>query len=488
MICITINQESRRFALVDMLNAGRQCDLLEVRLDRFEKSPDLSEIFANKPKPIIMSCRRKQDGGYWEGSEEERLTLLRQCIVSKADYVEIELDVADSIRRFPPSQRVISYTNLAETPFDILEIYDEMKTKSPDVIKLTTLARTPEEAWPLVQIMAKPMIPTVVVGLGKPGVMLSVLGKKIGSPWTYAALEKGMEAFPGQPTISDLRDAYHYGDIQKSTRFIGVTGFGEREYYVVAAMNALFKQSGLPARCLPMGVGDVKLFRKVMEAVKLAGVIIDGPNQAAMLEIATERHTTAEQTKATDLLLYRGTNWTAYNTICQAAGHGISSAMRTKYGDHPLKGRMVMIVGINPLARAMAAEMIRRGGNVMVASYARKAGQEAAQALGCRYVLFEALYSSMHDVLVVCDEEKEPTAFHPGGPGIHAGYLRSGMAVMDMTAPIRPSYLLNEAKARGCLVVEPRQLLLDQLELQARLIVGKQVSREVLEKAIPVEE
>src|SRR5688572_10734486 len=120
MICITINQESRRFALVDMLNAGRQCDLLEVRLDRFEKSPDLSEIFANKPKPVIMSCRRKQDGGYWEGGEDERLALLRQCIVSKADYVEIELDVADQIRRFPPSQRVISYTNLAETPFDIL--------------------------------------------------------------------------------------------------------------------------------------------------------------------------------------------------------------------------------------------------------------------------------------------------------------------------------------------------------------------------------
>ena len=144
MICITINQESRRFALVDMLNAGGQCDLLEVRLDRFEKAPDLSEIFANKPKPVIMSCRRTQDGGFFDESEQERLAILRQCIISKADYVEIELDVADEIRRFPPSQRVICYTNLAETPPDIPDIYEEAKTKSPDVIKLTTLARTPE--------------------------------------------------------------------------------------------------------------------------------------------------------------------------------------------------------------------------------------------------------------------------------------------------------------------------------------------------------
>ena len=135
MICISINQESRRLALVDMLNAARQADLLEVRLDRFGKAPDLGELLANKPKPIIMSCRRAKDGGYWDGSEKDRLVILRQCIISKADYVEIELDVADDIRRFPPSQRVIAYTNLQETPSDILDIYDEAKSKSPDVIK-----------------------------------------------------------------------------------------------------------------------------------------------------------------------------------------------------------------------------------------------------------------------------------------------------------------------------------------------------------------
>src|SRR5688572_21633278 len=112
MICISINQESRRLALADMLNAARQADLLEVRLDRFGKAPDLRELLSAKPKPVIMTCRRTQDGGFWEGTEEERLAILRQCIISKADYVEIEYDVADEIRRFPPSQRVISYTNL----------------------------------------------------------------------------------------------------------------------------------------------------------------------------------------------------------------------------------------------------------------------------------------------------------------------------------------------------------------------------------------
>src|SRR5204863_9730667 len=136
---------------------------------------------------------------------------------------------ADQIRKFPPARRVISYTNLKETPADIADIYAKMQTKHPDVIKLTTLARTPEEAWPLVQILAKSPVPTVVVGLGKPGVMLALLGRKIGAPWTYAALERGMEAYPEQPTVHDLKTNYHYGEIEKTTRFIAVTGLGDRD-------------------------------------------------------------------------------------------------------------------------------------------------------------------------------------------------------------------------------------------------------------------
>src|SRR5713226_7776908 len=183
MICVSIAQESRRLALADMLNASRQGDLLEIRLDRFAKAADVAELLTAKPKPVIMTCRRSKDGGNWEGPEEERLAILRHCIISKADYVEIELEVADQIRPFPGSKRVISYTNLRETPADLADIVQEARGKSPDVIKLMTLARTPEEAWPLVQILAKPPLPTVAVGLGKPGLMFSVLGAKIGSPW-----------------------------------------------------------------------------------------------------------------------------------------------------------------------------------------------------------------------------------------------------------------------------------------------------------------
>jgi 3-dehydroquinate dehydratase/shikimate dehydrogenase len=485
MICISVAQESRRFALVDMLNAAPQCDLLEVRLDRFDKAPDIGELLAAKTKPVIFSCRRPRDGGTWEGGEDERLALLRQCIISKADYVEIEVDVADQIRRLPPAKRVISYTNLRETPDDIAAIYALAQSKSPDVIKLATVARTPEEAWPLVQILARPAVPTVVVGLGKPGVMLTVLGKKIGAPWTYAALERGMEAYPDQPTVHDLEAIYHYRALDRSTRLIGVTGFSERESATLAVLNAALAHLKLPARCLPLGVGSLRLFRKIADAVRLAALVADREHENSLLGMADKLNPAAQEAEAADLFLHKDDHWKGYQTRYGAAVTALEATLRARSAaGAPLHDRAVLILGTSAGARALAAEVKRRGGMPIIASHDRAAAHGLAQALECRYVAFEALYATMHDVLAVCDEEHGP-GWRPGQPVVHPGYLKSSMAVMDLTAGVRKSVLLQEAEARGCATVAPRRVLLEQLALQVGRITKQDVDREVLERAIP---
>jgi 3-dehydroquinate dehydratase / shikimate dehydrogenase len=288
MICISIAQKSPRLALVDMFNAAPQCDLVEVRVDCFDQAADIAELLAHKHKPVVIACRRGEDGGEWIGNEEERLALLRQCVASKADYVEIELDVADQIQPLPPTKRVITYINLLEVPDNLNEIYQQALTKSPDVIKLVVPARSPEEVWPVIQVLARPPVPTVVLGAGKPGIMLALLARKVGAPWVYAALERGMEAYFGQYTISDLEAVYHYRSIDRSTPFVAVTGFGELQYVTVALLNAALARLGEPVRCLPLEIGDIPLFRKVLEAVKVKCAVIDAAHQAAVRELVTE--------------------------------------------------------------------------------------------------------------------------------------------------------------------------------------------------------
>jgi 3-dehydroquinate dehydratase/shikimate dehydrogenase len=485
MICVTIAQESRRFAQIDLLNAAEQGDMVEVRLDRFGKGADLKEVLGRKPKPVILSCRRPQDGGYWEGTEEERLTVLRHAIIAGADYVEIELDVADQIRPFPPAKRVISYTNLAETPEDIFDIYRQAQARHADVVKLMTRVRTPEEAWPLVQILANPPVPTVVVGLGRPGVMLTVLGKKIGAPWVYAALERGRETYPGQPTVFDLDYAYLYSTINKNTRLVGVCGFSLREYVVTAALNSLFRTLELPARCLPLPVGEPRLFRKVIDAVKLAGVVVDAENLTTLAEVPGVTEPAAQRVGGLDLLLRKDDGWYGYNTLIRATLAALEELLHVRYPtETPLADRPVAVVGVNDLARMVVRGIKQRGAAPIIVSHHKDAAQELAQQLDCRFLSFEALYSTSHDVLVLCDNETEFMG-NTGYSSIHPGYLKRGMTVMDLTAALVLTPVLREARARRCAWAHPKKLLLDQLTMQARLLTGRELTREALEKAMP---
>src|SRR5207244_1981746 len=180
----------------------------------------------------------------------------------------------------------------------------------------------------------------------------------------------------------------------------------------------------LSARCLPLGVGNSRLFRKVMEAVHLAAVVVDEPNRHALLDIPAELDSAARQIEAVDLLLHHDQKWHGYNLLCRAAVAALEATLRqtrvsgpptthhspltthSSTGDKPLEGRAIMLVGVNAAGRSLAYGMKKRGGALIVASHNRQAAHALAQQLDCRFVQFEALYSTMHDIVVVCDDEK----------------------------------------------------------------------------------
>jgi 3-dehydroquinate dehydratase / shikimate dehydrogenase len=487
MICISIYQESRRFALVDMLNAARQSDLLEIRLDHFAKDPEVGELIQAKPKPLIFSCRRPQDGGDWDGSEDERQALLRNCIVAGADYVELELDIAAQIRKYGATKRVVSYTNLENTPPNIAEIYAEAQGKNPDVIKLMTRAETPEEAWPLVQILAKPAVPTVVVGLGPSSAMLTMLARRIGAPWTYAALERGMEAYPGQLTVETLKTVFHHQDVGKTTRFVGVLGSSERDRVVTALVNGALAHLALPQRCLPLEVGNIRMFRKIADAVKLQSVVVDAENREALRDMIGLYQGSADLVRAVDLIHKQGDQWQGCFFHDRAVVTALNAVLKQKHGDdNALKGRIFMICGVNRLSQAVAHQISKQGGLLIITDRNRTLAAALAQELKCRVIQYEALYSTLHDVLIFGGEAIE--ALRPPGEKeaapLHMGYLRSGMCVVDLQAPLRKSTLLREAQRRSCLTVHPIDVLLGQVDEQIKTITGKQVPPEILRSAL----
>ena len=153
MLCISVAPVSRKLAKADLLNAAGQCDLVELCLDHFLKEPDVGDMLQGIPKPILVACRRPQDGGRFNGTEEERMTLLRQAIVAGPEYVELDLDTAPKVPRFGKTKRLIRRLSLQGPPEDLDAVYDQAVEAKADAIKFAWPAPTFEAVWPLFKII-----------------------------------------------------------------------------------------------------------------------------------------------------------------------------------------------------------------------------------------------------------------------------------------------------------------------------------------------
>ena len=121
----------------------------------------------------------------------------------------------------------------------------------------------------------------------------------------------------------------------------------------------------------------------------------------------------------------------------------------------------------------------------MWASKNKEAVAGAAATFGGRQLLWEAVYNTSHDVLIIgrdggrkiTEDGEEETALHPG-------YLKPSMCVADLTSGLNPSKFLREAMTRKCGVVSPRRLLVEQVRETVKRLSGTEIAAEPLEETL----
>ena len=479
MICISITPESRQLAKVDIFNAEKQCDIVEVCLDRLHKEPDVKDLIEDCKKPVLVSCRNFNEGGNFKGTEEERLLLLRQAILANPAYIEMDVDTAHKIPRFGKVQRVVSFISLDRPLGDINQIFDEAIAAKADVVKCTWPTQTLEAAWPLLAAVSqKRSLPVVGLGLGRCGLTFSLLGRKYGSPWIYAALEKGMEAFPGQPTVGDLDDHYRWRQVGPKTRFIGVVGFNETEVAVTKVLNAAFDQMDMNTRCLPFDFKATDQLAKMLDVLKIPAIIATPACGRQVMPLAQHMDETTKQSQYADVLLKQPEGWTAYNLVWKLALKALENKLgKQSAEDRPLDRRNAIILGSGGLAQAMAVGIKKRNGLVSLTSGDDDEAQHVAQALDIRCVPNAKLYETLVDVVVLTVPNLD---YRLKKQPISPSLLRPGMGFLDITNPPNESDLCEEARARGCKVVEPKEVFAEYIAALFKSLTGQELPKEAL--------
>jgi len=179
--------------------AVRVADVIEFRLDLFPSLPEYDRIRTEKPS--IVTIRLKEDGGRYEGEEEERLELLRKYS-RYADYVDLETRLDDEVfLKFEKVKIIESYHNFTETP-SYEELVDIVEAKRGDVIKIATMGAGKEDVVKIVKLLTE-YDDVVAFLMGRKFAYTRILSFILGSPFIYCSLSTPVA--PGQYDVYTAR-------------------------------------------------------------------------------------------------------------------------------------------------------------------------------------------------------------------------------------------------------------------------------------------
>ncbi|NJE09170.1 type I 3-dehydroquinate dehydratase [Thermococcus sp. M39] len=191
---------------IKIIEKGK-ADLYELRVDAMESFEGIEKLksFRNK---LIITVRSKEEGGFREISDEERLKLFEEFMRVKPAFVDVEFKskIAEDVIRLARGRGVriiVSYHDFEKTPsFEELKaLLEEMKKLKADVIKIATFAKHYLDNVRIVRLYEyeKNLIAFCMGEKGK----ISRAFSLILSPFTYSSL--GEAVAPGQLNVEDMK-------------------------------------------------------------------------------------------------------------------------------------------------------------------------------------------------------------------------------------------------------------------------------------------
>ncbi|MEY3174227.1 MAG: Shikimate dehydrogenase [Planctomycetota bacterium] len=485
MICVSLGR-TRHSSMIEEHRAlaAKGAELVEFRLDYMRNRPDIGRLLKDRPTPVVVTCRRKADRGRWNGSEEQRLAILREAIIAGAEFVDLEEDTAAAIRRYGKTKRIISYHNFDETPIELFDIHRRLSQRDADVVKIVTMANSPTDNVRMLELVAAAKVPTVGFCMGEFGTLSRILCGQAGSPFTYASFSREREMAPGQLSWAEVRNLYAFNRINKDTAVFAVIGDPIAQSKSPLIHNAAFRKLGLNAVYLPIRVPEDQLEESLRELAQLniRGYSVTIPHKEAILQFATLTDEACNKMGAANTLYRRDKQWCAANTDAPAALAAIQEGLKKSGGLPALAGRRVLILGAGGAARAVAHALTMEGAAVSITNRSRDRGRALASELGCQFVSWENRAADTCEILVNCTS----VGMHPNvdESPFEQQWLRDNTLVFDTIYNPEQTLLLKYARERGCPTVGGLEMFIRQAAAQFTLFTGLTAPQEYMAETL----
>ena len=218
MICVPVMAETNREAMGRMKKGFALAEAVELRIDRIQR-PDLALLVGTREGALLVTNRRKKEGGFFEGSEKDRVDLLVEAAKRGADFVDIEAGTGESLigrlaselrRKGGAAKMIVSHHDFQGTPSwaGLVRRFNSCRSFGAHAVKIVTYAHSAEDNLRLLRLIPRSLAegqPIIAFCMGPRGRVSRLLAPLLGSLITYASLRKGAESAPGQWTVAEMR-------------------------------------------------------------------------------------------------------------------------------------------------------------------------------------------------------------------------------------------------------------------------------------------
>jgi 3-dehydroquinate dehydratase/shikimate dehydrogenase len=463
-------------------------DMAELRVDCLD--PDERLLIRRFPEmvkvPVILTVRRKRDGGSFVDGEGARIILLSKGLAfAQADrrhnfaYVDLEedLDVPSLeeaartfgtriIRSFHDFQGVGQ--NLAVRIRTLSHVGDEiikaavMPQSMGDVVRVYEAARELRD------------VEKIILCMGNYGSNTRILAEFLGSHLTYAAITGEADIPPGAPgqlCPQALVDFYRFRSITPKTRIFGIVGFPLKATSSPAFFNAVFTQQNIDAVYIPFPSDSLESFMKLADLIGLEGASVTIPYKEDVLPYLRVRSAQVDFIKACNTIRRHPEGWAGANTDAR----GFSDALLEFIGKKNLKRKRVTIIGAGGAARAVAAEVYRLKGKALILNRT----VSRARDLAARYRFASAgldergvtQMSAYTDIIIqTTSVGMEPDI---NGDPLELYEFSGRELVMDLIYKPETTHFLKRAAQAGCSIKNGHDMLIRQAQYQYTQFLGE---------------
>lgn len=213
-ICVTIAESSPKNIARKLRNALVSSDYAEIRLDFLKPNqiPFCLTLVRKYLKRCICTLRPTAEGGKFQGTENERISILKLIAEFEPYLLDVEYNTIkknhelQKYLRAAGTSLLVSWHDSKKTPNErVLRFMLQNMTKFSNNVKIVTTAKTTVDTIRILSLykLRKKNVSLISFAMGDQGRISRILCMKFGSPYTYVSL--GKPVAPGQFSLTEMK-------------------------------------------------------------------------------------------------------------------------------------------------------------------------------------------------------------------------------------------------------------------------------------------